>query len=270
MILKVSHPIFMKRFVMFKYIFVPAFIVLLSACGGEKEAAKTLPDSSVYTLIFLDKTQSVNVNKAYVNEKYRRALTDIMETNMKNKGDKLEVYFIHENTSKARALSVAIHSERENMDAANATDREAIETSFSVSLQREKGIFLNQLLAKLNQTNTGSSNKSTDIWASLPVIAKAAESGSDVKVYYFSDMIESVKGSDRRDFHIKPPKDDTEAEADAKSDSKKLQQYTIGTPQVTIVSPFEATASSKENNPHITHYWQMLFQELGGVGVEEL
>jgi hypothetical protein len=91
-----------------------------------------------------------------------------------------------------------------------------------------------------------------------------------VKVYYFSDMIESVKGSDRRDFHIKPPKDDSQAEQEAKADIKKLEKYAIGSPQVTIVSPFEPTASTKENNPHVTHYWQTLFQELGGVSIEEL
>ncbi|WP_229253635.1 hypothetical protein [Dyadobacter sp. NIV53] len=253
-----------------KYILIPSIAVLFLACGGESETTKTLPDAPVYTLVFLDKTQSVNVNKKYVNEKYQRMLKDILEANMKNKGDKLEVYFIHENTSKARALSVTIRSEKDNMDAANATDKEAIETAFSLSLQREKGIFLNQLLNKLNETNTGSSNKSTDIWASLPVIAKASGSGSDVKVYYFSDMIESVKGSDRRDFHRNPPKSDEQAEGEAKSDFIKLKQYEIGTPQVTIVSPFEPTASSKENNPHVTHYWQTLFQELGGVSVEEL
>jgi hypothetical protein len=244
--------------------------MLLSACGSEKEAAKTLPDAPVYTLVFLDKTQSVNVNKQYVNEKYRQTLTDIMENNMKNKGDKLEVYFIHENTSKARALSLMIRTEKDNLEGANATDKEAIETAFQLSLQREKNIFLRQLLTKLNQQNTGSSNLSTDIWASLPVIAKAGETGAEVKVYYFSDMIESVKGQDRRDFHIKPPHSDAEAEDDAKADLEKLKQYAIGSPQVTIVSPFEATASSKENNPHVTHYWQTLFQELGGVTVDEL
>ena len=244
--------------------------VSLFSCGGEKEEAKETPDAHVYTLVFLDKTQSVHVDKNYVNDKYRQALTDIVESNMRNKGDKLEVYFIHENTSKARALSLTVRSEKDNMESANATDREGMETAFQLSLQKEKGIYLRQLLAKLNQQNTGASNLQTDIWASLPVIAKAGESGSDVKVYYFSDMVESVKGADRRDFHIKPPKDDAEAEADAKADTKKLDQYTIGSPQVTIVSPFEPTASTKENNPHITHYWQTLFQELGGVSVEEL
>jgi hypothetical protein len=270
MTLKTNPLYFMRTSFQFKYLLASAMTVLLLACGGEKEATKVAADAPIYTLVFLDKTQSVNVNKNYVNEKYRQVLTEIMESNMKNKGDKLEVFFIHENTSKARAMSVMVRSEKDNMDAANATDREAIETAYSMSLQKEKGIFLRQLLAKLNQQNTGSSNLSTDIWASLPVIAKANESGADVKVYYFSDMIESVKGADRRDFHISPPKDDSQAEQEAKADGKRLEQYVIGSPQVTIVSPFEPTASSKENNPHVTHYWQTLFQELGGVSVEEL
>lgn len=228
-----------------------------------------MPDAPVYTLVFIDKTRSVNVNQAYVNDKYRQALTDIVEQHMRNKGDKLEVYFIHENTSKARALSLTVRSEKDDLEGANATDREAIETAFQLALQKEKGIYLRQVLGKLNQQNTGASNQFTDIWASLPVIAKAGESGAEVKVYYFSDMVESVKGSDRRDFHISPPKDDTQADAEAKEDAKKLEKYVIGSPQVTIISPFEPTASVKENNPHVAHYWQTLFQELAGVSIEE-
>ncbi|SKC10892.1 hypothetical protein SAMN05660293_04312 [Dyadobacter psychrophilus] len=254
-----------------KLIMLSITMLSLASCGGDKEEEKpAVADAPVYTLVFLDKTQSVHVDKQYVNDKYRQTLTDIIETNMKNKGDKLEVYFIHENTSKARALSLTVRSEKDNMEGSNATDREGIETAFQLSLQKEKSIYLRQLLAKLNQQNTGASNLSTDIWASLPVIAKAGESGSEVKVYYFSDMIESVKGANRRDFHIRPPQDDSQAEKDAKEDVKQLEKYAIGSPQVTIVSPFEATASTKENNPHVTHYWQTLFQELGGVSVEEL
>ena len=189
---------------------------------------------------------------------------------MAQKGDQLEIYFIHENTSKAKALSLTVRSEKEDLENANATDREAIETAFQMSLQREKGILLRQAMTKLNQQNTGASNQATDIWASLPIIAKAATDGSQVRVYYFSDMIESVKGPDRRDFHLNPPKDDAEAETWAKADAKKMAQYAIGTPEVTVVSPFEPTASTKENNPHVTRYWQVLFEELGGVGLEEM
>jgi hypothetical protein len=265
-----NHPLFRKNSLHQKLVLLSGMLLALASCGDDKETTKSVADAPVFTLVFMDKTQSVHVDKNYVNNKYRQALTDIVENNMKNKGDKLEVYFIHENTSKARALSLAVRSEKDNVEGANATDMEGIETAFQLSLQKEKSIYLRQLLAKLNQQNTGASNLSTDIWASLPVIAKANESGAQVKVYYFSDMIESVKGSDRRDFHINPPKDDSQAEQEAKADIKKLEKYAIGSPQVTIVSPFEPTASTKENNPHVTHYWQTLFQELGGVSIEEL
>ncbi len=248
-----------------------ALIGLNLACGllPANEATST-PDAPIHTLVFLDKTQSVNVNESFVQEKYRQALNDIVEHNMANQGDELEIYFIHENTSKAKALSLTVHSEKEGLENANATDREASETAFQMSLQREKGVFLRQAMAKLNQQNTGASNQATDIWASLPIIAEAAEDGAQVRVYYFSDMIESVKGADRRDFHRQPPTDDAQAEAWAKADAKKMEKYTIGTPDVTVVSPFEPTASTKENNPHVTRYWQVLFEELGGVSLEEM
>ncbi len=246
-------------------------ICLNSACGLlPADEATSAPEAPVHTLVFLDKTQSVNVNEAFVQQKYHQALSDIVEHNMANKGDKLDIYFIHENTSKAKALSLTVRSEKEGIENANATDREAIETAFQMSLQREKGIFLRQAMVKLNQQNTGVSNQATDIWASLPIIAKAAEGGAQLRVYYFSDMIESVHGPDRRDFHRQPPADDAQAEAWAKADAKKMEQYVLGTPEVTVVAPFEPTASTKENNPHVTRYWQVLFEELGGVGLEEM
>lgn len=242
---------------------------LTLSCDFFKEKAPSIPDAPVHTIVFLDKTQSVNVNKEFVQAKYQQALTEIVEQNMRNKGDKLEVYFIHENTSKAKALSLMVRSEKDGIENASATDREGIETAFQMSLQREKGIFLRQSMLKLNQQNTGSSNQSTDIWASFPIIAKASEDGSDVKVYFFSDMIESVQGPNRRDFHRQPPTSEEQAESWAKEDTKELAQYAIGMPQVTVVSPFEPTASSRENNPQVTRYWQTLFQELGGVSLEE-
>lgn len=245
-------------------------LFFVMACGDNTDKTRSLPATPTYTLLFLDKSLSVNTNKNFVNQKYEQIVRELVEQNLRNKGDKLDVYFIHENTSKSKALSLTVRSERENIESANATDKEAIETAFQLSLQREKSIFLRQTLTKLHQQNNGASNQTTDIWASLPVIAKASESGSEVHVYYFSDMVESVKGPGRRDFHSHPPANDTEAENWAKEDVKKLEQHGIGSPMITFVSPFEPTASSKENSPFVTHYWQTLFQDLAGITVEEL
>ncbi|WP_234736317.1 hypothetical protein [Tellurirhabdus bombi] len=249
-----------------------ACLVGLIACSSDanKEASQKPADTTpIHTLIFMDKSVSVNINKGFVAQKYQQAINDIIDQNIKKKGDKLEVYFIHENTSKARALSLTTRSELDAIENANATDREAAQTSFDLSLNREKALFRQRVIQQLAQQNTSASNQETDIWASLPVIAKANENGAAVKVYYLSDMVESTKGTDRRDFHTTPPKDNAQADDWAKADTKKLKQYTLGSPDIAMILPFEPNASVKENNPAVTQYWQTLFQELGAANVEE-
>lgn len=242
---------------------------LFVSCFSEEKKA-TVTTGPVYTLVFMDKTQSVNVNKIFVAQKYQQILSDLIEQNIRQKGDKLEVYFIHENTQKARALSLTCRTEVEDISHMNATDREAAQTTADLTLQRERMIFLRQLMAKLGIQNVGNSQRQTDIWASLPVINKATETGAEVKVYYLSDMIESMKGANRRDFHSTPPQDNSQAESWAKTDAKAMQQYALIAAEIKIALPFEPTSSTKENNPTVTHYWSTLLQELGAGTVDEL
>ena len=243
-------------------------IITLAACSSDKEQpAKT--DEPIYTLIFLDKTRSVNVDASFVRQKYQQALTGIIDGNIRQKGDKLAVYFIHENTAKARALNLTARAEMEDVSAASPTDREAAETEFGLALNREKTQIRQQVLQQLVAPNTGASSQQTDIWASLPVIENAAETGATVKVYYLSDMVESVKGADRRDFHVRPPTGSVQADEWAKADAKQLKRYTLGSPEINLILPFEPNASVRENNPAVTQYWQTLFAELGVEKVTE-
>ncbi|QJW92442.1 hypothetical protein HNV11_21135 [Spirosoma taeanense] len=245
------------------------FLITMLACSSDGDKTRTAVSEPIYTLIFLDKTRSVNVNNAFVAQKYQQALTDIIEQNIRQKGDQLAVYFIHENTAKARVLNLTTRTEMEDVSAASPTDREAAETEFGLMLTREKAQIRQRVQQQLVKQNTGSSNRETDIWASLPVIAKANESGATVKVYYLSDMIESVKGANRRDFQVKPPKDNAQADEWAKADAEQLKRYPIGSPEITMILPFEPNASVKQNNPTVTQYWQTLFTELGAGTVEE-
>ncbi|WP_128545538.1 hypothetical protein [Larkinella soli] len=247
-------------------------LLTVAACSsenGRESDPSTRKPEPTYTLIFLDKSRSVNENKTFVTQKYQQAINDIVEQNIHTKGDKLEVYLIHENTSKARALSLTTRSELEVADNANATDQEAAQTAFDLSLGREKAAIRQRVLQQLATPNHSASGKETDIQASLPVIARANESGAAVKIYYLSDMVESVYRAGRRDFHKTPPKDNAQAETWAKADAEKLKQYTIGSPDITMILPFEPNASVKQNNPAVTQYWQTLFQELGAGNVEE-
>jgi hypothetical protein len=73
-----------------------------------------------------------------------------------------------------------------------------------------------------------------------------------------------------RDFQIKPPKDDAEAEEWAKIDAEKYKELALNSPDISMILPFEPTSSIKENNPTITHYWSKLFENLGVMSVQEL
>jgi hypothetical protein len=259
----------MKTHHLFVLLFTIQCSVLATSCSSEKEK-KPIVDSPIYTLIFMDKTRSVDINEAFVSQKYQQILSDLIAQNVRQKGDKVEVYFIHENTSKAKALSLTCRTETEDVSAMNATDREGSQTTFGLMLEREKMIFTRQITSKLAIQNLSASRQNTDIWGSLPVIAKAAEKGMEVKVYYLSDMIESMNGTGRRDFHHNAPSSNQEAETWAKADAKTLKNYALGAADIKIALPFEPTSSTRENNPTITVYWNILLQELGAMSVEEI
>ncbi len=240
----------------------------ITACSTKTDKPAQV-DAPAYTLIFMDKSLSVHTNQQYVGQKYQQALSHLVDQQINHQGDKIAVYFIHENTAKGRALTLTARSEMEDVSHASPTDRETAQASFDLMLQRERTLMKRQLLAKLAQQNTGSSNQETDIWASLPLIAKAGETGATVRVYYLSDMVESMTGPGRRDFHKRPPATDKQATEWAKTDAEKLKVSPLNAADITLLLPFEPNASRRENNPTITTYWQTLFAELGAGAVAE-
>jgi hypothetical protein len=261
----------MKKHNFFYTIFSFSLVLFVVACG-EKKAQTTEQNKanspSVYTLVFIDKTASVDVAKPFVAQKYQQALTSIIEQNLNKAGDKFEIYYIHENTSKGRSLSLMCRTEMDNTEGMNATDIEAIRTSYDLSIRKERNFVIKQALTRLNAQNANASNLETNILSSIPVIAKAAETQSMVKVYYLSDMVESVKSG--RDFQHNPPKDESEAESWAKTDAERFKNYALNSPDISMILPFEPTSSIKENNPTITFYWSKLFENLGVMSVQEL
>lgn len=247
-----------------------SLLLFVVACGDKKaQTTENKANSpSIYTLIFIDKTASVDVAKPFIAQKYQQALTSVIEQNFNKAGDKFEIYYIHENTSKGRCLSLVCRTEMDNTEGMNATDIEAIKTSYDLSIRKERNFVTKQAMTRLNAQNTNASNLETNILSSIPVIAKAAETQSIVKVYYLSDMVESVKSG--RDFQKRPPKDESEAEAWAKIDAEKFKNYALNSPDISMILPFEPTSSIKENNPTITFYWSKLFENLGVMSVQEL
>jgi hypothetical protein len=248
------------------FLFLPiAFLVSCTTDSTKKHPT----NEPTYTLIFIDKSLSLNTNQAFARKKYIAAIKTLLAETVRQTGDKIEVYFLHENTTQARALLLTVRTQTDDLAGASPTDREAAQTEFDVALQRERATFARQIISKLDQQNLGLSNQRTDIWGSLSAINRANETGMAVQVLYLSDMIESMAGQpNRRDFHKTPPANQIQADAWATADAVLLgQQYAIGSPTVRVVLPFEPTASKRVNNPNIMHYWQTLFEKLGAAVV---
>lgn len=245
-------------------------LALLAACsssdsgrGNEETAQVAAPNTA--SVVFFDKSLSVNTADAFVRQKYQQALTKLISENIRQKGDRLDVYFIHDNTAKGKALERVTQSEKEDVSSANQTDAEAAQTSFEVSLQKEQQRFLREAYTQMVTPNASRSNRYTDIQASLPILDRLAEQGLQVRAYYFSDMVESMTGSGRRDFHTTPPRTADQAQTWAKQDAERLKNNLthLADVEAFLVLPFAPTASSKVNNPHVTGYWETLFRELG-------
>ena len=241
------------------------FLLFLTACSAKKDRLVAADEPS-YTVFFIDKSlsnQPAGANsEAHVS--YERTICEAITRNVHQKGDRVSVYFVHDNTAKARALSLTARTPLPDLEGTSPTDHDAAQTDYELQLTREQASLQQQVLAKLDQPNPGLSNKHTDLWGSLDVLAHANESGRTVRAYYLSDMVESMSGPGRRDFHKAPPATTAQADEWAKTDAKLLgTQYAIGSPAIRLVLPFSATASAKENKPTITRYWHTLFEALG-------
>lgn len=233
---------------------------------SEKKEAETKPKNT-YTLVFFDKTQSVNPGDDFVKNKYSAALKNLVDHNINTEGDIVEAYFIHENTSKARALTIKSRTAKDDTDGMSPTDLEAANNMYELSIKKERQLIYDALIQKMMETNKSSSNAETNVSASVPVISAAFDTYPNVKAYFFSDMVESMRAG--RDFHRMAPISHDQAETWAKEDAKKYTSYNLSNAQINIILPFSPNSSSKINNPSVTDYWKIFFDALGASNVNE-
>lgn len=252
---------------MYKLLSFLLISLLTQSCWLDDEtgAKKARP---THTIMFFDKTSSVNINDAFVRNKYENALKTSIETAINTEGDELEIYYIHENTAKAKCLSMRSRTEQPDVAGLNETDIEAANSNYKMAITKERSQVFQAAMTKLLENNLSSSNLETNISGSVPLLSKAAESGMDVQAYYFSDMVESIKTG--RDFHKMAPISHDQAEEWAKADAKNFKLYNLNNTTVKMILPFQPTTSSKLNNPNVTDYWKVFFETLGAINTEEI
>lgn len=194
----------------------------------------------------------------------------MVQQNVQQNGDRVEVYYVHENTAQAKVFSAQCKLQTPDTVGLNKTDLAAIKSNYAFALKKEKMKLINRSLKALEEDNTHETNKQTDLWASLGIIDKRKAKLKDntlLKVYYFSDMVESMKGTGRRDFHQRPPFSRAQAEQWAQEDAQRFKDAEIEELEVYYILPYSPLSATNKNNPFVITYWEKLFNILG---IEEL
>jgi hypothetical protein len=247
--------------------------VALAACQSQPESTQAPPPPpppNIYSLIFIDKSISFDISSDYAQSKYKKILQQIVQDNVQQNGDRVEVYYIHENTAQAKVFSAQCKLQAPDTIGLNKTDLAAAKSNYAFALKKEKMKLINRSLKALEEDNTHETNKQTDIWGSLGIIDKRKAKLKDntlLKVYYFSDMVESSKGAGRRDFHLLPPFSRAQAEQWAQEDAKRFKDMEIEETEIHYILPYSPLSSTNRNNPFVITYWERLFDLLG---IEEL
>ena len=226
--------------------------------------------SPTTTFFFIDKSVSVG-NDAYAVSKFTDRIKLTLNKQVSKVGDRVIIYQVHHNTltseiSDDTCGSVPIPD--------NVCDLAEKKVKFLAAQQQEyvdekATAIRKKALATLNNKGLAETNKQTDLWSTMQIIKDKDASGAPAVAYYFSDMVESMPGRNRRDLHTNPPKDRDQAIAFAKQDIERLAGTCGVKPRsfknisVTVVSPHKPGTSIKLANPYIQTYWQELFNGFG-------
>lgn len=244
-------------------------LIALWACTSQepqKITTESKAPNNIYSLIFIDKTVSVSLQDTFTRAKYEKALQDIINQNIRQKDDKIEVFFIHENTSQAKVFVQTAKTQMKDTTNLSPTDIRVIKNNYQVALKKERSRMLHKCKDALLNPNTTFTKQYTDIWAVLPIIDKRnakKKENTQIKVYLLSDMVESMPGLERRDFYKRPPFSKQEAQLWAEKDAQKFADIELDEVEMYYLLPFSPLSATSQNNPNVLSYWEALFSKLG-------
>lgn len=256
---------FKKSWIVFTAAF---FSIMAFSCSNDEKTESVPKTKNVLSLIFIDKSVSIDFDNAYVQSKYKEAVSSLLQEGVLKSGDQLEGYYIHENTLKGKCLTLNCTTELEDVSGMNDTDKEMTVLDYQLQIGKERNQFTKKILKTFDAKNTQESNKYTDISSSLQIINSHNTGEKVISVYFFSDMIESTALG--RDFHSNPPKTMEEATKWAEEDVERMQDINLNGVTIKSILPFNPLSSTKVNNPIISAYWKIVFESLGATSFEEV
>jgi hypothetical protein len=246
----------------------------LAGCGGGDEpAADADRPAPRRTLVFVDRSASTG-DYAAAQQLFADSLDRIVRTYLRRPGDRLSAFIVHEKT-RSKAYRLDLTNDVSAPERAEFDDEQALQQA---RFKRETAAFLseasNRLQAFALEEDRGATfADQTDLWGTLAVASEelpaADERDADApppRIYYLSDMFESMQEPERRNFDRAPPASRAEAERWARADANTLQNMMTVRParlQDVHVRVLLGTLATKDHAQDVKVYWRELFQEIG-------
>jgi len=253
------------------YIMIILLMLSLGFCSNTSMPSKDNTQSKGRTtIVFIDKTLSTAVD-SIVEQKNQFWMKKIIKENVLQRGDKLILSYIYENTASPTNIFEYTYQPPKPSERQMSSSEARIEkVKYSKRLRAYKKSFTEKTLQKAFSHEAN--RKSTDVVGSIKLLADISKSndGSSIKVFYLSDMLEC---SMFRYLDFGNPKGSTTSFEQAQSLGKKdvpriLKRYQLtndclkNISEITIIFP----ATEMDANKAFTllpEYWNVVFKSVG-------
>ena len=219
--------------------------------------------------MFLDRSASSRVD-ALTRQLFHDSIQKIAAGALPCRGDRVHAYLLYAFTPGAayRAdLENNVRAARtQGVPGGQASAERARERTQTSALRRRARAALFRLA---DSVPIGHSHTlRTDLLGSLEVASEqlaAAPAGRPVRIYYFSDMHESMRGAGRRDFDARPPRDRAEAHRWADADVALVRGMNVDPRRLARaeIQVIMGTLSNRPTAVAVEAYWRRLFSRLG-------
>jgi hypothetical protein len=246
------------------------------SCQSETTEYKEPDGPTNVTILFLDKSSSIKSTVSGESieltlSEQLQSLRSVIRERLAKTNDRFIGYFLHENTLGASSfVNQTIEAEFPKLKGLGGQTVKNLVAEYEQQINRQAGLVWRDVQEAYSEENQYGSRKYTDVWGSIELISRMANNastGTDIEVYFLSDMVESMQGDGRRDLHRTPIRDKAEAERFARADAAWIQANqsvdpaSLAAVKITVRFP-EATLESGDQE-FIRYYWEALFQELG-------
>lgn len=231
-------------------------------CSSEN----TTSIAKTYVIVFLDKSSSVDF-------KSEAKLTSVITNNVNrinNPGDRYLMYYVHRNTLGANSeMDYKIDQQPLQTDAETTIEFQVRTQKWGAEIIEKKRAISDSTLKDVLSANPNKTSQATDLWAIFEKLSEVCEPAAKNHVVIFSDMVESMNGSGRRE--KLNPSSKKEAEDWAVQDKTTINstfsvdEAILKNLTLEVVLPYSALSSTF--NPNIRYYWETLFK-LYGIKVE--